>query len=43
LGSRDGHFAAFEQPELFTAEIRAAFRSLRKLKQPITPIAQKAF
>ena len=24
-----GHFAAFEQPELFTAEIRAAFRSLR--------------
>jgi len=27
--SRGGHFAAFEQPELFTAEIRAAFRSLR--------------
>jgi pimeloyl-ACP methyl ester carboxylesterase len=40
---KDGHLAAFEQPELFTAEIRAAFRSLRKLKQPITPIAQKAF
>jgi pimeloyl-ACP methyl ester carboxylesterase len=24
-----GHFAAWEQPELFTDEIRAAFRSLR--------------
>jgi pimeloyl-ACP methyl ester carboxylesterase len=24
-----GHFAAWEQPELFAAEIRAAFRSLR--------------
>jgi len=24
-----GHFAAFEQPELFTAEMRAAFRALR--------------
>ena len=24
-----GHFAAWEQPELFTAEMRAAFRSLR--------------
>jgi pimeloyl-ACP methyl ester carboxylesterase len=24
-----GHFAAWEQPELFTAEVRAAFRSLR--------------
>jgi pimeloyl-ACP methyl ester carboxylesterase len=26
---RGGHFAAFEEPELFSAEIRAAFRSLR--------------
>jgi pimeloyl-ACP methyl ester carboxylesterase len=24
-----GHFAAWEQPELFTAELRAAFRPLR--------------
>ena len=24
-----GHFAAWEQPELFAAELRAAFRSLR--------------
>ena len=26
---RGGHFAAWEQPELFSAELRAAFRSLR--------------
>ena len=26
---RGGHFAAWEQPEIFTKEIRAAFRSLR--------------
>jgi pimeloyl-ACP methyl ester carboxylesterase len=26
---RGGHFAAWEQPELFTSELRAAFRSLR--------------
>jgi pimeloyl-ACP methyl ester carboxylesterase len=26
---RGGHFAAWEQPQLFTGEIRAAFRSLR--------------
>jgi pimeloyl-ACP methyl ester carboxylesterase len=25
---RGGHFAAWEQPELFAAELRAAFRSL---------------
>jgi pimeloyl-ACP methyl ester carboxylesterase len=24
-----GHFAAWEQPELFTAEMRTAFRTLR--------------
>jgi pimeloyl-ACP methyl ester carboxylesterase len=27
---RGGHFAAWEQPELFSAELRAAFKSLRK-------------
>jgi pimeloyl-ACP methyl ester carboxylesterase len=26
---RGGHFAAFEQPALFTKELRACFRSLR--------------
>jgi pimeloyl-ACP methyl ester carboxylesterase len=26
---RGGHFAAWEQPELFSSELRAAFRSLR--------------
>ena len=26
---RGGHFAAWEEPELFAAEIRAAFRALR--------------
>jgi hypothetical protein len=26
---RGGHFAAWEEPELFTSELRAAFRSLR--------------
>ena len=27
---RGGHFAAWEQPELFSREVRAAFRSLRQ-------------
>jgi pimeloyl-ACP methyl ester carboxylesterase len=26
---KGGHFAAWEQPELFSGEVRAAFRSLR--------------
>jgi hypothetical protein len=26
---RGSHFAAWEQPELFSSELRAAFRSLR--------------
>jgi hypothetical protein len=26
---RDGHFAAWEEPELFATEIRAAFKALR--------------
>jgi pimeloyl-ACP methyl ester carboxylesterase len=28
--SKGGHFAAWQQPELFSAEVRAAFRPLRK-------------
>jgi pimeloyl-ACP methyl ester carboxylesterase len=27
---KGGHFAAWEQPELFCSELRAAFRSLRR-------------
>jgi len=27
---KGGHFAAWEQPQLFSAEVRAGFRSLRK-------------
>lgn len=27
---KGGHFAAWEQPELFSSEIRAAFKSLRQ-------------
>jgi pimeloyl-ACP methyl ester carboxylesterase len=32
---KGGHFAAWEEPELFAAELRAAFRSLRELAEPI--------
>ena len=28
---RGGHFAAWDQPELFVAELRAAFETLREL------------
>jgi len=28
---KGGHFAAWEQPKLFTEELRAGFRSLRKI------------
>ncbi|NOV16574.1 hypothetical protein E5S70_10880 [Ensifer adhaerens] len=28
---KGGHFAAWEEPELFSAELRAAFRPLRRL------------
>ncbi len=28
---KGGHFAAWEQPELFSAELRAGFRALREL------------
>jgi pimeloyl-ACP methyl ester carboxylesterase len=34
--AKGGHFAAWEQPELFAAELRAAFGSLRK-----TEVGQK--
>jgi hypothetical protein len=27
--ARGGHFAAWEQPEIFSTELRAAFKSLR--------------
>jgi pimeloyl-ACP methyl ester carboxylesterase len=27
---KGGHFAAWEQPQLFSEEVRAGFRSLRK-------------
>ncbi len=30
---RGGHFAAWEQPEIFSAELRAAFKSLREASQ----------
>ena len=30
---KGGHFAAWEQPELFVSEVRAAFRSLRQPKR----------
>ena len=35
---KGGHFAAWEQPELFTAELRAAFRSLRGAKESATGV-----
>jgi len=31
---RGGHFAAWEQPQLFTGELRAGFRSLRTPQVP---------
>jgi pimeloyl-ACP methyl ester carboxylesterase len=37
---RGGHFAAWEQPELFAAEIRAAFRPLRKAGANVARKAQ---
>ncbi len=32
---RGGHFAAWEQPELFAAELRAAFKSLRAADEKV--------
>ena len=34
---KGGHFAAWEQPELFAAELGAAFRSLRGARQSMAP------
>jgi pimeloyl-ACP methyl ester carboxylesterase len=34
VAARGGHFAAWEEPELFTAEVRAAFRPLRTPQIP---------
>ncbi|CAF4763754.1 unnamed protein product, partial [Rotaria sp. Silwood2] len=28
---KGGHFAAFEHPELFTDDLRAAFRTIRRI------------
>ncbi len=36
---KGGHFAAWEQPQLFSEELRAAFRSLRKVGSPATTTA----
>ncbi len=30
---KGGHFAAWEQPELFASELRAAFKSVRPTKR----------
>jgi pimeloyl-ACP methyl ester carboxylesterase len=35
--ARGGHFAAWEEPELFSAELRAAFGSLRQRRKVVTP------
>jgi epoxide hydrolase len=34
---RGGHFAAFEQPERFVAEVRAAFRAIRAGGETLPP------
>ncbi len=36
---RGGHFAAFEQPERFVAEVRAAFRAIRAGGEPVARAA----
>jgi pimeloyl-ACP methyl ester carboxylesterase len=33
---KGGHFAAWEQPDLFAAELRAAFKSLRATQQSMS-------
>jgi pimeloyl-ACP methyl ester carboxylesterase len=30
---KGGHFAAWEEPQLFAAEVRAAFKSLRRSRE----------
>ena len=37
---KGGHFAAWEEPELFSTEVRAAFRSLRGSLEPV-PMASE--
>ena len=32
---RGGHFAAWEQPELLSSDVRTAFRSLRSPEQAV--------
>ncbi len=38
--AKGGHFAAWEQPELFVSDLRAAFKSLRA-GETKSPTAQK--
>lgn len=33
--SKGGHFAAWEQPEVFCTEVRAAFKTLRQFRDPV--------
>jgi pimeloyl-ACP methyl ester carboxylesterase len=39
---KGGHFAAWEEPELFAAQIQAAFRSLRPQAAPAVPPARSS-
>jgi pimeloyl-ACP methyl ester carboxylesterase len=39
--AKGGHFAAWEQPEIFSEEMRAAFRSLRPVEQREPTISKK--
>jgi hypothetical protein len=36
-----GHFAAFEQPDIFVEEMRSAFRKLRDQKQEVINLREK--
>jgi hypothetical protein len=40
---RGGHFAAFEQPDLFVKELRACFGKMRAMKSrlPMEPVSSK--
>ena len=40
--ARGGHFGAFEQPDLFTEELRQAFRSLRPVVRNPSPRPPRA-
>jgi pimeloyl-ACP methyl ester carboxylesterase len=39
--AKGGHFAAWEQPKIFSEEMRAAFRSLRPVEQSEPTISKK--